>query len=77
MSEDDMFPGTFSESPRLAWMRRHRLDCWETKGEELPWTCACIAGGFPDFTWAVYGKTAEEACADYAHKNGIKHWSQE
>lgn len=77
------------DSPRLAWMKRHDLQCWHTPlngrcecpetGEEIKeWTCCTLAELDRMDTRAVgTGDTAEEACIEWARTHHEPLWNQE
>ena len=83
----ELFTVPESLSPRLAWLHRHALvvcfdQGWANEGKPEPWSCYKI--DFPaNRNWegflhhAGFGDTEEAACAEYARKNDVKHWSAE
>lgn len=84
---EDLFPGTFSLSPKLAWLAKHGL---ETKhdsnlegspespetGEDChPWIVTQRGvHEFDQFSLGT-GETEELAILDYCEKTGTPHWS--
>lgn len=78
-------------SPLAAWLQLYGLETAhspevppgvtdpETGREVKPWVCVprfLIAGGeSPSFRHCGLGDTREEACADFAAKFNLKHWS--
>jgi hypothetical protein len=86
---EDLFPGTFSLSPKLEWLKQHglrtvfdadQLDCPESPetGEVCyPWLCAPKSNMDSwtfDYRLGV-GRCEEDAIVDYCMKTGTPHYS--
>ncbi len=68
MSETDLFPEAFQQSPKLIWLQKHGLATRLHKGS---WKCEDKKYAF----YAGSGETEEEACIDYANKYNVPHWT--
>lgn len=83
MSTPDLFPPDAGrmDSPRLAWLKKHGLitqlhDRMDDDYADLePWVCHQVIDR--DFRVWGLGNTEDEACADYAQRNGIPLWNEE
>ena len=81
---NDLFPDCRHDSPRLAWMKRHKVhtSCFEDAAPE-PWSAwqgdgSCIAehGRDPIYGY-VTGATEEDAIVNLAKARGIPLWNEE
>ncbi len=84
----ELFPASevASDSPRLAWLKRHGLELFdgdpdlvgtespETGEEYQAWYCLPI--GSYELRKYSCGDTADEACANYAKAHGLKLWNE-
>jgi len=83
----ELFDTPESLSPRLAWMRKHKLETMRNpspKAEdgESPWVCRVIktAESKSGLWWPneiAGGDTEEQACEQFAMNRGLKHWNQQ
>jgi len=67
----DLFEIPESPSPKLVWLKKHRLSLNFIEHSQ-DWMC-CNAG----YTWQGRGKTEDEAILDYCERHGLKHWTLE
>lgn len=80
---------TRMDSPRLAWMKKHRLHCFATDADAIedytpgfddgpaPVSCCTDAEMYRLSIRAIgFGNTKEEACSDWASKHHVKDWAE-
>jgi len=75
----DLFPEIADDlSPRARWIARHRIELWESPGEDEPW-CACREDDYQNAAFDRWftGTTADEALLKMAAKHGWTHWNLE
>lgn len=80
---------TRMDSPRLAWMKEHRLHCFATDADAIedytagyddelaPFAC-CTDDEMYRLSYRAtgFGNTEEEACDDWARKHHVKTWNE-
>jgi len=80
---EDLFPGTHSLSPKLEWLKKHKLKTWFTanlgEGEDgAPWACCkeedADKGDIHPDNCGV-GATEEEAIISYCQIARLPHFS--
>lgn len=67
----DLFPEAKADSPKLAWLKKHRLETYHYGGGD-GWRCSNSGR-----TNEALGFTEEEAILAYCEKYGLKHYSLE
>jgi hypothetical protein len=67
--DDELFETPQHLSPKLAWLKKHRLATEEANGG---WRCR--NGGY---THEAYGVSEDEAILAYCDVYGLKHWTLE
>lgn len=65
----DLFQVPDSPSPKLTWLRKHKLG---TKSVGCQWLCH-DAG----YVWTAYGESEEDSILAYCEKYDLTHWTLE